>query len=414
MESAPGVSQRFYYGWACVAAAALAMVATIPGRTVGLGLVTEPLLTDLSISHTTFAQINLVATLIGAVLGLAAGPLIDRFGVRAVVSGVTLLLGVVVVSMTYVRGTTGLLVAVTLTRALGQSALSVASIALVAKWFDRRVGLAMAIYSILITIGFMGAIPALEAATKHATWRVAWGTMGLVLTLVVAPLLWLVSRSSPESIGVRLDGQRSWDKQPTPPAWGYTLLGALATPAFWALAGGALVLNTAYSGITLFVVKILAERNYHGPVSLPLTVMVFIGLPTNFLTGWLAPRVAMTRLMGAAMILLAASLLLLSYLTTTPLLICFFVVFGISGGIVTVVFFACWGKLFGQRHLGKIQAVAQSITVLASAFGPLMLDGVHVRTGSYSPAFLIGAPVTAVLGAICMMIREPARQALPS
>ena len=32
-----------YYGWVCVAAAALAMVATLPGRTMGLGLVTQGL-----------------------------------------------------------------------------------------------------------------------------------------------------------------------------------------------------------------------------------------------------------------------------------------------------------------------------------------------------------------------------------
>jgi hypothetical protein len=38
-----------YYGWVNLTVAALAMVGTLPGRTQGLGLITEPLLKDLQI-----------------------------------------------------------------------------------------------------------------------------------------------------------------------------------------------------------------------------------------------------------------------------------------------------------------------------------------------------------------------------
>src|ERR1700691_4713931 len=43
-------SRTFYYGWVNLAVAALAMVATLPGRTQGLGLITEPLLRDLHVN----------------------------------------------------------------------------------------------------------------------------------------------------------------------------------------------------------------------------------------------------------------------------------------------------------------------------------------------------------------------------
>ena len=56
-----------YYGWANLSVAALAMVATLPGRTQGLGLVTEPLIADFEVDrvHAIDAAINLWATLIG-------------------------------------------------------------------------------------------------------------------------------------------------------------------------------------------------------------------------------------------------------------------------------------------------------------------------------------------------------------
>ena len=70
---APDVRERLYYGWVVLGVAALAMVGTLPGRTQGLGLITEPLLRDLSIGRVAFAQINLVATLIGALFCIGIG-----------------------------------------------------------------------------------------------------------------------------------------------------------------------------------------------------------------------------------------------------------------------------------------------------------------------------------------------------
>src|SRR5436305_11548612 len=85
---------------AAVGVAAAAMVATLPGRTHGLGLVTEPLLADLGLGRVPFAALNFWATLIGAAFCLPVGWAIDRLGVRALLAAVLLALGAVVVAMT--------------------------------------------------------------------------------------------------------------------------------------------------------------------------------------------------------------------------------------------------------------------------------------------------------------------------
>ena len=51
--------------WLTVVIAALAMVATLPGRTFGLGLITVPLLRDLDLGEQQYAALNSVATLLG-------------------------------------------------------------------------------------------------------------------------------------------------------------------------------------------------------------------------------------------------------------------------------------------------------------------------------------------------------------
>src|SRR5882724_13221844 len=91
----------FYYGWVVLGVAALAMVATLPGRTQGLGLITESLLKDLKLDRVTYAQMNLWATLIGSLFCLGIGRFVDQLGSRIVLALVSLCLGAVVLAMSY-------------------------------------------------------------------------------------------------------------------------------------------------------------------------------------------------------------------------------------------------------------------------------------------------------------------------
>ena len=57
---------------------------------------------------------------------------------------------------------------------------------------------------------------------------------------------------------------------------------------------------------------------------------------------------------------------------------------GLGGGLVMVLFFSVWPRVYGRAHLGRIQGAAQAMTVLASAIGPLLLAWCVEWTGSYA------------------------------
>src|SRR5262245_27108239 len=190
--AAPRALPRVYHGWWVLLVAAAAMVGTLPGRTQGLGLITEPLLADLGLERVAYAHLNLWATLIGALFALGIGRLMDRMGGRATLTGVAIALGLVVCALSRVRSFGSLAVAVTLTRGLGQSALSVVSLALVGQWFVRRIDRAMAVYSVVLSVGFMLACPLVGTWVEHRGWREAWLLLGLALVAGLAPLAaWL-------------------------------------------------------------------------------------------------------------------------------------------------------------------------------------------------------------------------------
>src|SRR5205085_10280229 len=91
----------FYYGWVNLVIAAIAMTATLPGRTHGLGLITKPLTEDptLGFDERLFTTLNFWAILLGSALCLPVGRFIDRFGARAALAGVSLGLGLAVLGM---------------------------------------------------------------------------------------------------------------------------------------------------------------------------------------------------------------------------------------------------------------------------------------------------------------------------
>ena len=81
---------------------------------------------------------------------------------------------------------------------------------------------------------------------------------------------------------------------------------------------------------------------------------------------------------------------------------------GVAGGFVMVVFFSFWGKAYGRTHLGRIQGVAQALTVFASAIGPLLLAWCVDTTGSYAAAFYALAAVLTALALAAMVVPVPA------
>ncbi|MBL9199107.1 MAG: MFS transporter, partial [Opitutaceae bacterium] len=172
---------RFYYGWIVVGLAALAMVGTLPGRTQGLGLITESLLKDLRIDRVAFAQMNLWATLLGSLCCIGVGRLQDRLGSRLVLAAVAALLGAVVLLMSVTTSVVVMFGLLVLSRGLGQSALSVVSLAMVGQWFRRRLPLAMGAYSIALSMGFMIAFPVVGEVVQREGWRTAWAGIGWCL-----------------------------------------------------------------------------------------------------------------------------------------------------------------------------------------------------------------------------------------
>ena len=392
-------SRRFNYGWVIVPVAALVMLATLPGRTHGLGLITEPLLADLKIDRVTFANVNLWATLIGSAFCFPAGWAIDRFGVRPVTVAMLLATGAAAWALSFTSGAfLPLLLIVTLTRGFGQSALSVCSITAVGKWFPGRSGPAMGVYSLIMSVFFGAAFGVVGSAVREHGWRPAWSAVAMALMFVIAPLALLLMRNPPEVA----------ERKDTATENGMEFGAALRTPVFWIFASATALYGLVSSGLGLFQQAVLAERGFDQKTYVTVQSTTFlVSMIGQFGGGWIMSRIGVGRLTALALLLYAAALGWLPFVSGPAQLWSFAGLMGVSGGIIIVVFFAVWGQAFGQRHLGRIQAAAQFVTVIMSAVGPRLFAECHQQYGSYAPALLTLAPIVLIFAVAAWRVRLP-------
>jgi MFS family permease len=407
--------------WVHVGVAALAMVLTLPGRTHGLGLFTEPLLRSLDLDRQSYGFLNLWATLLGALFCLPCGWLLDRLGTRAVFLAVTAALGATVLAMS--RWTTGawafslnlalpggavtlvvmvdLFLFLLLTRGLGQSALSVVSLALIGRAAGRRSGVAMGAYAFCTSAGFLGAFIALGAVVKRHPdeWRAPWAGIGLAVLLLGL-------------LGGTLVRDRFLEARGAEPAEGgasFTFAQALRCPGFWTFTLATSFYGLVVAGTSLFNESILKERDFDKAVFVTVTQLgVPIGLASNLFAGWLATRWPLPRLMALATGLFAAALFSFPAVTTEAQVYAYAATLAAAGGAITVCFFTVYRQAFGPARLGSIQGLAQMTTVVFSAVGPQVFASTQVRAGSYAPLFPVLAGIALALAAAVWAFGLPA------
>jgi MFS family permease len=301
------------------------------------------------------------------------------------------------------RDTTELFITLTLVRGFGQGALSVVAIALVGKWFGSRAGLAMGLFTVLLSVGFVLPIFVVGEAVKSSGWRAAWDSVGLALLFGLVPLGLVFVRSSPESCGVPPDAPTATTASTEP----MTVRAALLTPAFWVYTAAATLFNLTFSALTLDNVLLLNEHSLDGAQAneLILGVLMVSGLAANLIAGSLARHRPLGKLLAVGVAIMALSLLVFPFIGSLPAAAIYAALLGGAGGVITVIYFAVYGHTYGRVHLGSIQAVVQMLTVFASAIGPVILAEVRAWQGTTDAFFFTSAAVAVPLALAAWSVR---------
>ena len=427
-ENVPFSADRspVFYGWIVVGAATLGILFSIPGQTMGVSAFTDALLGATGLSRLGFSNAYLLGTLASAAVLPYAGRTVDRFGVRVMALLAAVGLGLGVLGMSQVdrlaqplipsMGSTSahFLVLVGLffvLRFTGQGVLTLASRTMLARWFERRRGVATAASGVFVSFGFAAAPQILDVWLQRAGWRGAYQELAMVELIVVTALVIVLFREDPESSGLALDGGPVEGAPLGPPDHEATLGEALTTRAFWVLTLALAIHGMTVTGITLHVVDLGAEGGLDRAAAVAIFVpLAVVSTAIGALAGWLADQVPIRTLI--LLFLVAAGL---GYAGSahlgTPLGFFFTVVgLGVAGGHFSVLTTVGLPRFFGRRHLGAITGASMTAIVVGSALGPSLLALSRSVTGSYAPSLYVAAALPLALALLALWPLHPRDQ----
>ena len=409
--------RRLFYGWWIVIIGCV--LDAVKGGTYNTGftLYFLPVLTEMRLSRAATSLPFSLAKLESALEGPLVGYLIDRFDLRVMLVLGTMLAGLGFVLLSFTHSyLLFLLVFIGPVTTGFQIGFNHATLAAVNHWFRRKRGLAMSIVQTGQAIGGVVIFPLVALAVLTLGWRTAALLSGFGVLLLL-PLALLVRRS-PESMGLRPDGE--WETSRSPAAqvrahpldhgYEFTAREALRSPVFWLLAAFHGLRNVPYSGVTVHLVPLLVWKGLDQP-----TAAFFVGVTAlctvivRPLTGWLGDRRSKQNIGALGVLLGAVGLAVLTYSDGALWsLLAFAILFSFGDGINSVTW-ALVGDFFGRTHFATIRGWIGMLQSLASMPAAVFTGWIYDQTQSYTYALIPFIASYAVAGLLLWRLPHPAR-----
>lgn len=418
----PARRRRVHPAWWAAGATFLALLGAAGFRSTP-GVMVEPLHAEFgwSIGAISFAlSVNLA--LFGLTAPFAAA-LMERFGVRRVVSGALVLVAVGSALTLFMTSVWQLVLLWGVVVGLGTGSMAMALVAtVVGRWFVARRGLVSGVLTAATATGQLIFLPLIASIVATDGWRPAALTVSGV-ALVVVPVVLLMLRDRPSDAGVLPYGGTAEDVvapvHSGVAAMAVRALGtALRVRTFWLLVGGFFICGATTAG--LIQSHFVPAAHDHGmPATTAAGLLAVVGvfdLVGTVASGWLTDRYDPRVLLAVYYGLRAVSLALLPPLFGSDLnasMFAFVIFYGLDWVATVPPTLALCRETFGPTApmvFGWIFASHQ----LGAAFAALVAGLVRDALGSYDAAWFGGAALCVVAAGLSIAIRRsPAPAAAP-
>jgi len=388
---------KFFYGWAVLAVATLALVVSnglsIGGIPVFYKSIREDFVATGSVAPVnaeSFIAFGATLTFFFAgILSPIAGWLIQKFKLRNLMLVGCALLGGALIVHSQTSTPWGVYAA---RMVMGVSLCLVGvlpSIVLVSNWFVRRRGLAL---GILLTGTSIGGVVIPQIATPLITahgWRVAMLALSFVIWIVLVPAIIFLVKDEPAEIGLLPDGlPPADDVSSAAETTGLSLGEALRTPIFWTLA---LCAAAVFYPIFVITQQLILQATKIGvspwQASFGLSSLFFVSLAGKFLFGWMSDRFVPTNVMLACCFVMFGSTLFLLNITPESVF-ALLILFGFGYGGTFVLLQRIAADFFGNRDYPRILGVLIVIETVGAAVGGLVTGRLaDASGGDYTSAF---------------------------
>jgi MFS family permease len=408
------VRPRLHRAWLVAAVAFVALIGAAGFRATPGALIT-PLQDEYGWSRGTISLAVSVNLLLYGLTAPFAAALMNRFGIRRVVSCALALVALGSGLTVFMTASWQLVLLWGVLVGLGTGSMALAFVATITgRWFVKHRGLVTGVLTAGGATGQLVFLPVVAWLAAHHGWRSA----ALVVAggaLAVVPLVLIFLREHPSDVGLPLYGATEV-VTPTMPAGGAarnaidSLRFAARTRAFWLLAGGFAICGASTNG--LIGTHFIPAAHDHGmPTTTAAGLLALVGLfdiVGTIFSGWLTDRVDSRILLGVYYALRGGSLLVVSQLFAAsphPSMLVFIIFYGLDWVATVPPTVALCREYFGDRGpvvFGWVFASHQVGAAIAATGAGLTRD----HLGTYSPAWYAAGGLCLIASVLSLRLRK--------
>jgi sugar phosphate permease len=415
------VRRPFHYAWLMVIVTFVTLITTAGFRATP-GVLIVPLQHEYGWSRADISGAVSLGLLLFGLTAPFSAALMERFGVRRVmlVALATIASGASLTTVMTSPWQLYVLWGVVVGSATG--AVSVPLAATIAnRWFAQRRGLVTGLLTASNASGQMVFLPLLAVLTTDFGWRYASLTVAAVALLVVFPIVAIVVRDRPQSIGLEPYG--ATEPEPVPersdrpfrPAIDGLLVG-VRSGTFWLLVSTFFICGLSTNG--LIGTHLIPAAQDHGLSEVRgaslLALMGIFDVMGTTASGWLTDRLDPRKLLAWYYALRGLAVIALPYVFgSTWALVAFAVFYGLDWVATVPPTVALAADRFGAQRVGVVFGWIFAAHQIGAAFAAWAGGASRTWTGSYTAAF-VGAGVCCLLASGLSLRIERVRTPAPT
>jgi MFS family permease len=415
---------KVHYAWIILILTFLALLAA-QGVRLSFGAFMAPWEHEFSANRSVISFIAFVSYIVFAISQPYVGRLIDKYGIRYILSCSILVIGFSTLLTFFTTNAVQLIIIYGVIASVGfGGASNVAGTMAVATWFADKKGMAMGLMSAGTAAGQLILVPLSLFLIDQLGWKTTVLVLGCFLIVFIFPLLLLFIRSNPADLHIEAYGARVSDnekgRQKEAPKGTLSIFQLLKRKEFLFLMLPFFVCGVTTTG--LMDTHLIPFAQYcgftPGVTGAAVSLLAGFNILGTVVSGFLADRWNCRRILAFLYGVRALTIVLLLIIVNDASLFGFFVtqshlliLFAISFGIVNFATVAPTMKLAAEyfRHLsaGAVIGWIYLSHQLGSALGSFVPGVIFDLTGSYDSSFIASIILLVLASALSIMLPRP-------
>jgi MFS family permease len=394
IASGPSEADLGYYGWRVALAACLGVMAGFGSLFVyTFSVFVKPLAAEFGWSREAISGGFAIAAVTLGLISPLLGGWVDRFGPRRIILVCMTIYVCAIASLSLLHaGIWQFYLTCFVLGVVGSGAGHLAYARSISTWFQRRLGVALALVMVGAGLGSMILPVVAQSIISRSGWRAAYASLGGLALLLGLPMSWRYIRERGHDHEHEHEHEKSSAVRASAPVphSGVTWQQGLRSFSFWIITAILFVSSISMNGAITHLSALLTDRGLTaGKAALCASVLGGSSLLGRVVVGWLLDRFFGPRVAFFINLITALGIFLLARASSFPAGCLAAALIGVGAGGEAATTPYLLTRYFGLRSFSTLYGFTWTFYAAAGAIGPVILGRAFDLTGSYASLLVL-------------------------